>query len=96
MAFLTNAKRLTEKDLEQVNGGAVVYAGFCQQPGTWEVIDDKTGNVLTRIEDSSLASGHNMAIHVAQDLGQSTQQIAWTGLIQQRNQNSNTQYSMVE
>lgn len=88
MTTLKNAKKLTDKDLQQVTGGAIYCSAFGPQAGVWSIVDDNSGKVINKVADCSLASGYNMAVQVAQDCGQSTRQISWAELNQQRNQYS--------
>ena len=86
MVSFKNAKKLTDKDLQQVTGGAIYCSAFGPQAGVWSVVDDNSGKVINKVADCSLASGYSMAVQAAQDCGQSTRQISWAELNQQKYQ----------
>ena len=78
MKELTEKEReeLSSEDLEKINGG-YIYNGphTC---GQYEVIDDKTGDVLERFWLSA------DAIHYAKRTGNSTDYISWPELVSLR------------
>ena len=65
---LSNENKLSEEQLEAVNGGYVLWIMW----GTWEVINDTTGDVMERVEGL-----YEDAASRAEALGQSPEKVDW-------------------
>lgn len=64
-----NAGKLNEEELQNVNGGYIFFVMW----GTWEVINDITGEVMERVEGFSMDAEAR-----AEALGQSPEEVEWS------------------
>ena len=63
-----NAEKLNEEELQNVNGGYILWISW----GTWEVINDVNGKVMERVEGFSQDAEAR-----AKALGQSPKEVDW-------------------
>ena len=76
MTMLNSADKLSDKDLEQVSGGAIVYNG-----GTvYDVVDDNDGHTICTVSRDTMAKARSVAKEIARGSARSSREITYDEL----------------